>query len=223
MDAGLPVVLDGTSPQPPATVNSNNVKEGNKKKRVAKKRKSTGKKTPNKAPKRARSQNKGLKPSLSVNALKTVDPSDHGGILADVGKGRKKRRKKPVKKDSKKVVVKKKKSKPTESTEAVGKGNLNVSAEKSANDLLGEESGYGLDGPREANNSSNFSNFSGAEVTLFDQKVAHDSNGDCQKQPEGKIAEQHVTVGNQVLRLINWEHFGLIFEEYCMCTEVSKR
>ena len=222
MDA-LPVVVDGQSPQPPATVNADNVKQSNKKKRVAKKRKPPRNKASTKATKRPRSQNKGLKSSPSVNPLKTVDPSNHSSILTDVSKGRKKRRKKPVKKDSKKVVVKKQIRKPTDSTKGICKSNLDIPAQELTNNLLGEESGHGLDGPREADNSSNLGNLSGAKVTLLDQEISHNSNGDCQKEPEGEVAKQHVTVGNQVLRLINWEHFGLIFEEYCMCTEVSKR
>ena len=221
MDA-LPVV-DGQSPQPPATVNTKNVKQSNKKKRVAKKRKPTGNKASTKATKRPRSQNKGLKSSSSVNSLKTVDPSNHSSILTDVSKGRKKRRKKPVKKNEKKVVVKKHKCKPADSAKGIGKSNLDIPAQEFTDNLLGKESGHGLDGPREANNCGNFSNLSGAEMTLLNQEVSHNSNGDCQKEPEGEIAKQHVTVGKQVLRLINWEHFGLIFEEYCMCTEVSKR
>ena len=222
MDA-LPVFSAGQSSKPPATENPNKMEKSNKEKGVVKKRKAPRKKAANKAPKRPRRQNEGLKASPPVDGFSAVNPSNHGSVLADVSKGRKKRRKKPGKKNEKKVIVKKQKRKPAESTKGVSKGNLDIPAQELTDNLFREESGDGLDGPRKGDNSSNLGNFGGSEVAVVHQEISHNGDRELQKEPKGEIAQQHVPVANQVLRLINWEHFGLIFEEHCMCTDLSKR
>lgn len=219
--AVVSAVPNGQNVQPPATENPNKVKKTNKQKRVSKKRKAPGKKTPNKAPKRARGKNKGLQPSLPVDSLTTVNSSNHGSVLTNVSKGRKKARQKPKKKDNKKVVSVKQKRKPAKAGKAVSDSNLDVSTDNPTDDFFGKKSGEGLHCPREGDYTSDVGQLGGIESAFFNQKVAHDSYRDSEKKPQTEVAEQHVPVGKQVLRLINWEHFGLIFEEYCMCTEVS--
>lgn len=210
-----------------ASDNSGAVEDGNKKKRLNKKRKPAGHKAPNKAAKRARSKNKTLKPSAPVNGTVKVNSSDHAGVKADIGVGSKKTGKKGVKKNKKKasaVVVEEKKGKPAQPRQAVGSSDLYVPPNAAADNVLGQEGRQRLDGPRKGDQGGSLGKLSRAKPDLLDEKVAHDGDRNLQEQAEAEVAEEHVSipaeVGNDTL--INWEHFSLAYEEYCLTKEVTK-
>lgn len=213
------------SPQLPRTEDPNNVKQSNESKGMSKKRKSTGQNASKKASKRPRSENKTLKPTVSVGAVH-VDSSNHKAVLTDVGKGHKKARKKPVKKNRKKLAGgKKKNSKPRQSSEAVAKGNLSIPSEAFAEKIVGHESSDGFHGPREGNDGGVLSKISASQMHRIDKEEPHDGNRQLQEETKRKVHEEHVPVLSKVSqeRLINWEHFALMYEEYCLTTEVIKR
>ena len=218
---------DRQGPQVTASDNSDAVKGSNQKKRPKKKRQPTGDKTTNKAAKRARRKNKTLKSSTSVNGTVKVNSSDHAGVKADVGVGSKKAGQKRVKKNKKKtaaVVLKQKIGKPTQSRQPVGDSNLPVSLNAATDDVLGEKGRQGLDGPRKGDQGGSLGELRRAEPDLLDEKVSHHCDRDLEEQAEAEVAEEHVSIPTKVGEdtLINWEHYSLAYEEYCLTKEVTK-
>ena len=218
---------DRQGPQVTASENSGAVKDGNQKKRLNKKRKPAGHKAANKAAKRARSKNKTLKPSAPVNGTVKVNSSDHAGVKADIGVGSKKTGKKGVKKNKKKapaVVVEEKKGKPAQPGQAVGSSDLYVPPNAAADNVLGQEGRQRLDGPRKGDQGGSLGKLRRAEPDLLDEKVSHHGDRNLQEQAEAEVAEEHVSIPAEVANdtLINWEHFSLAYEEYCLTKEVTK-
>jgi hypothetical protein len=156
-----------------------------------------------------------------------MDSTDHAGVKANVSVGGKKtgkKRVKPNKVGGSSVPRKKQKRAPAKSRKTVGNGNLNPPLNATAHDVLGEKSGNGLDRPRESDQSGKLGQLTGAQPDGVDQKKAHDGDRKLQEKPEAEVAEQHVPVFSDIEKstLINWEHFSLAYEEYCLTKEVSK-
>ena len=217
--------VEGQSLQPPPTKTTSKVQNGNKEKRPVKKRKAPRHKGANKATKRPKSKHKALKPAPSVKGLVPVDPSNKTGVLTNVSKGAKEAGKKAVKKNKKKAATKEKKRKPAKPRKKVSKSNLSTSSKKTANKLFTEESGKRFNSPREGEDSGHLSQSVGGEMALVNQEVPHNSYRQLEEEAQAEVTEQNVPVGDNVFnsRLITWEHFALVYEEYSMCTEVSNR
>ena len=227
MDAStLPAIgLNGQRFELPARKDTDEVKKGDKEKGLNKKRKKPRKKASNKSPKRAKSKHKTLKPPAAVKSVVKVNAPNHGGVKADVGVGSAKTCKKGVEKGKKKppaVVRKKKKRKPTKSSKPVGAGNLEAALQAPADDVLGDKGGQGLDGPWKGDEGSSLRDFGGAESEVVDKKITHHGDGRGQEETKAEVADEHVQITLDVgeSTLINWEHFSLVYEEYCLTKEV---
>ena len=226
----LSISIDGKSLQLPASKSADAMKASDEKERVGKKRKGSGKKASEQASKRSRSENKALQSTVPVSAAVPSNASNHARIQADVGKRVKKTSKKSQQKGKRKAAAsttgagKKKKAKPTNSRKRKGTGDLKAPLDAPADNVFGDESGQGFDGPRESYQGCNLSELGGAEAEIVDEKVAHYRYGSLQEQAEAEIAEEHVPVAPEVgpSSLINWEHFSLVYEEYCLTKEVNK-
>ena len=224
----LPTIgLNGKRFELPPSNNAHDMKKGDKEKGLNKKRKKPRKKTPNKSPKRAKSKHKALKPPAAVKSAVKMNAPNHGGVKTNVGVGSAKTGQKGVEKDKKKsppVIRKKKKRKPAKSSKPVGAGNLKAPLQTLADKVLGDEGSQGLDGPRESDEGGSFSQFGGAEAKIVNEKVTHYGDGNLQKETETEIADEHVEIALDVGEntLINWEHFSLVYEEYCLTKEVNK-
>ena len=223
----LSISVHGKAFQLEPTKHTDQVQQGNEKKRAKKKRKRPRKKASNKSTKSSGGKGKTLQAPLPVNGTVAMDSTDHAGVKADIGVGSKKTGKKGVKKNKKKapaVVVEEKKGKPAQPGQAVGSSDLYVSANAAADNVLGQEGRQGLDGPRKGDQGGSLGKLRRAEPDLFDEKVAHYGDRNLQEQAEAEVAEEHVSipaeVGNDTL--INWEHFSLAYEEYCLTKEVTK-
>lgn len=223
----LPSGRKGQRPEPPASNEADQVKAGDQQERVDKKRKQPRKKTPNKAPKRSKSQHKALKPSVAVKGAVKVNAPNHGGVKANVGVGSAKAGQESKKKGKKKpssVVRKKKKSRPADSRKTVGAGNLKPALQAPADNVLGDEGGQGFDGPREGDKGGGLGQLGGAKAEAVHKEIAHDGHGALQEKAQREVAQEHVQVALEVgeSTLINWEHFSLVYEEYCLTKEVNK-
>ena len=165
-----------------------------------------------------------MKPSVGVAAV-GVDSSNHDPVLTDVGKGHKVARQKSTKKNKKGGAGKKKQSKPRKPRKAVPKGNLTGPPEAFTKHIVGQESGQRLDSPREPDDGGGLSKVSAAKMQLVHEEEAHYGDWQLQEEPEGKVDQKNVPVVSNVgtERMINWEHFALMYEEYCLTNEVIKR
>ena len=150
-------------------------------------------------------------------------------VKTDVSKGVKKTGKKSQKKATGKLsggekVARKKKPKPRKTGKPVGKSNLKTPLNAATDNVLGEKSSERFDSPRESDQSSYLSEICGAEPKIVDEKISHYGYGDLKEQPETEVTEEHVPVLVEVgeSTLINWEHFSLVYEEYCLTKEVNK-
>jgi len=231
--AAIPLFPSGTGETKPAD-DAKKVQKPDKKKGLKKKRKRPRKEAPNKRAKGSGGKNKALKPAVGVAAVH-VNPANHKPVLTDVGQGHKKARKKAVKKNQKKAPVasvasvaqvagKKKKRKPAKPRKAVGNGNLPVSGNALTEKIVREESSPHLDGPRKGNDGGALGEHGAAQFHPIDQKEAHDGDRQLEQEPEAEVGEEHVPVFSQVdkERLINWEHFALMYEEDCLTKEVNR-
>lgn len=226
--ASVPSIgLNGKRFELPASNNSDKVKHCDQKKGLEKKRKKSRKKASDKSTKRSKSKNKALKPPTAVKTAVKVNAPDHGGVKANVSVGAEKTGKKSVKKRKKKpssVPRKKKKGEPAKASKSVGDGNLKAPLQAPADNILGNKGGDRLDGPRESNQRSDLGEFSGSKSQGVYEEISHDSYGGLQEEPQAEVTGQHVEVAIDVGKntLINWEHFSLIYEEYCLTKEVNK-
>ena len=223
----LSISVHGKAFQLEPTKHTDQVQQGNEKKRAKKKRKRPRKKASNKSTKSSGGKGKTLQAPLPVNGAVAMDSTDHAGVKANVSVGGKKtgkKRVKPNKVGGSSVPRKKQKRAPAKSRKTVGNGNLNPPLNATAHDVLGEKSGNGLDRPRESDQSGKLGQLTGAQPDGVDQKKAHDGDRKLQEKPEAEVAEQHVPVFSDIEKstLINWEHFSLAYEEYCLTKEVSK-
>ena len=223
------VGLNGQRVQPPASDETNDVKKADQKKGNAKKRKQTGQKASKKPSKRPRSENKTLKPAVPVTVGVKPNSSDHACVKADIGEGVKKAGKEGKKNTARKSctadkAARKKKPKPRKAGKAVGKSNLSPPLNASTDKVLGEEGREGLDGPRESDQSSYLGELCGTEAEVIDEKIAHNGYRNLQEKAQTEVTEEHVPVVVEVgeSTLINWEHFSLVYEEYCLTKEVNK-
>ena len=223
----LSISVHGKAFQLESTKHPNQVQQGNEKKRAKKKRKRPRKKASNKSAKGSGGKGKTLQAPLPVDGAVTVNSTDHAGVKANVSVGGKKtgkKRVKPNKVDGSSVPRKKQKRAPAKPRKTVGNSNLNPALNATAHDVLGEKSGDGLDRPRERDQSGKLGQLTGAQPNGVDQKKTHDGDWKLQEKPEAEVTEQHVPVFSDIEKstLINWEHFSLAYEEYCLTKEVSK-
>ena len=200
--------------------NPNKVQQPNKKKGSGKKRKPARKKTPAKSAKRARRKDKTLKPATGVLAV-PINASDHGSVLDDVGKAGGKATKKGKKSNKGKRRVGKAQAEPSGSGGGVGGGHLPVSGNIATDEVIRNESDEGLDGPRRSNDGGEDGEAGGAKAHLLDQKESHYSDWQLEAEPETEVGEENVEDAADVANIVNWEHYGLMFEEYCLTREVN--
>jgi hypothetical protein len=228
MEPALSTSLNGQGLQLPPSNDADNVKNSNEKKGAIKKRKKSGQKASNKPSKRSRGKNKTLKPPVAVVGAVSVNASDHAGVQTDVGKGVKKTGKKRAKNHKPKSVAvlgNKKKRQPAKSSKTKGACDLKPPLDATADNALGEKGRQGFDSPRKGDKRGDFGEFGGSEAEMIYEKIAHDGHGGLQKEPQGEVAEEHVPVVVEVGQstLINWEHFSLVYEEYCLTKEVNRK
>ncbi len=210
--------------KPPPAPNANKVKQSDDKKGLSNKRKRAGEKASKKASKRPRSKNKALKPPVGVAAV-GINASNHDTVLTNVGEGHKVAGKKRTKKNKKSSSGKKKQSKPRKPRKPVPKTNLSRPPEAFTKEIVGKESGQGFDSPREANDGGGLSEVSAPEMQFIHEKKSHYGDWQLEQETEGKIDEKNVEILSNVRteRMINWEHFALMYEEHCLTNEVIKR
>ena len=220
------IAVNGERFELPPSVDSDKVKKGDAGEGRKKQRKRPRKKTPDKSSKGAGSKDKALQPSVAMSGA-AVDSTDHAGVKGDVGVGGKNAGKKSTSKRRKppsSVMPKKKKRKPAQPRKPVGDGNLSVPLDNATDKIFGQESREGFDGPREGNQSSYLRKLSCSEPNLIHKEIPHDSDRYLQEKAKAEVAEEHVPVPVEVgeCTLINWEHFSLAYEEYCLTKEVKK-
>jgi len=201
--------------------NPNKVQQPNKKKGLGKKRKPPRKKASGKGAKRARRKDKTLKPATGVPTV-PVDGSDHGSVLHDVGKAGGKTTKKSKKSNKGKPrVISKAQAEPSGSGGGVGDGDLPVSGNNATDEVVRNKSDNGLYSPRRGNDGGEDGEAGGAKAHLLDQKESHHSDWQLEAEPETEVGEENVEDTADVANIVNWEHYGLMFEEYCLTREVN--
>lgn len=206
------------------------MKQPNNSKAMPRKRKGSANKSSNKRSKRSKTKTETLQSTLSVKDI-ALNSTDHSPILNNVGPTKKKTAKKSAPKKKRKASAKKRKNTPAKSTKSVGNSNLPVTLEALNEGIPGsdytvtEEGGYGFNSPGEAYETGDLGQVPRTEAEFVNHIVPHNSDGTLQQESEHEVQQEESDVLADVEEdiLTNWEHYGLLIEEYFMAADVVNK
>ena len=192
------------------------VDAGNNSKPVPVKRKKRRKKAPKNTTKAP------AKPSKTLDATTLVDAgvaeaANKDAVLNDVGKRKKKRRKKKAKNKVPEAWTQVDTGQG-EARETIGKTDLEPRADEIGQEV-NKPSDKRFQGPSNADNPGNFSEFDHTEVKAIDESILNDDGRRGQAETEPKIHNVEAVHTNTIDKtLVKWEHLALIIEEHFLTT-----